>query len=139
MTRLSRQSRLRQWPMPCLVWDCRRGPRRRDHDGGARRATGRDRPQGRGGPGRDFLGILLCYGVFGPISRKLASMNTDDATYYNCLRTGLASFVKGAPPILAVEFARRSLPHAIRPTFKEAEDAVRGGVAPGPLLKAAAA
>jgi chemotaxis protein MotA len=74
-----------------------------------------------------FLGILLCYGVFGPISNKLSSMNDDDATYYSCLRTGLAAFIKGAPPILAVEFARRSLPHEVRPSFKEAESAVRGG------------
>src|SRR6202034_3452116 len=35
-----------------------------------------------------FLGILLCYGVFGPVSSKLAGLNVDDATYYQCLRTG---------------------------------------------------
>jgi chemotaxis protein MotA len=74
-----------------------------------------------------FLGILLCYGVFGPLAAKLTSMNSDDATYYQCLRTGLAAFIKGAPPILAVEFARRSLPHEVRPSFKDAEAAVRGG------------
>jgi chemotaxis protein MotA len=74
-----------------------------------------------------FLGILLCYGVFGPLASKLTAMNTDDATYYQCLRTGLAAFIKGAPPILAVEFARRSLPHEVRPSFKDAEAAVRGG------------
>jgi chemotaxis protein MotA len=77
-----------------------------------------------------FLGILLCYGVFGPLSSKLAGLNNDDAVYYQCLRTGLAAFIKGAPPILAVEFARRSLPHEVRPSFKDAEAAVRsGGVA----------
>jgi chemotaxis protein MotA len=74
-----------------------------------------------------FLGILLCYGVFGPLAAKLTSMNNDDATYYQCLRTGLAAFIKGAPPILAVEFARRSLPNEVRPSFKDAETAVRGG------------
>src|ERR1043165_1647254 len=73
-----------------------------------------------------FLGILLCYGVFGPLAARLSSMNADDATYYQCLRTGLAAFVKGAPPLLAVEFARRSLPNAVRPSFKDAEAAVRG-------------
>jgi chemotaxis protein MotA len=74
-----------------------------------------------------FLGILLCYGVFGPVSSKLAGMNNDDATYYQCLRTGLSAFIKGAPPLLAVEFARRSLPHQMRPSFKDAEAAVRSG------------
>jgi chemotaxis protein MotA len=74
-----------------------------------------------------FLGILLCYGVFGPLSSKLASINGDDAIYYQCLRTGLSAFIKGAPPLLAVEFARRSLPHEVRPSFKDAEAAVRSG------------
>jgi chemotaxis protein MotA len=74
-----------------------------------------------------FLGILLCYGVVGPLAAKLTTMNSEDATYYQCLRTGMAAFVKGAPPILAVEFARRSLPHEMRPSFKEAETAVRSG------------
>jgi len=77
-----------------------------------------------------FLGILLCYGVFGPLAMKLSAMNTDDATYYQCLRTGLASFIKGAPPLLAVEFARRSLPREVRPSFQDAEAAVRGTPAP---------
>lgn len=86
-----------------------------------------------------FLGILLCYGVVGPISSKLASINSDDAIYYQCLRTGLAAFVKGAPPILAVEFARRSLPHEMRPSFKQAEDAVRGAGRSGSSEEAAAA
>lgn len=74
-----------------------------------------------------FLGILLCYGVFGPLSSKLAGLNNDDVTYYQCLRTGLGAFVKGAPPLLAVEFARRSLPQEMRPSFKDAETAVRSG------------
>jgi chemotaxis protein MotA len=77
-----------------------------------------------------FLGILLCYGLVGPIASKIAASNTEDATYYQCLRTGLAAFVKGAPPALAVEFARRSLPHDLRPLFKDVENVVRSaGVA----------
>src|SRR5271163_3782320 len=49
-----------------------------------------------------FLGILLCYGVFGPLAAKLAGMNSEDVTYYQCLRNGLSAFIKGAPPLLAV-------------------------------------
>lgn len=80
-----------------------------------------------------FLGILLCYGAFGPLAAKIATLNAEDATYYQCLRTGLAAFVKGAPPSLSVEFARRSLPHDVRPPFKDVEAAVRsaGAVATG--------
>lgn len=74
-----------------------------------------------------FLGILLCYGAVGPLASKIAAMNVEDGTYYQCLRTGLAAFVKGSPPALAVEFARRSLPHEVRPDFKDVESAVRSG------------
>jgi chemotaxis protein MotA len=72
-----------------------------------------------------FLGILLCYGLVGPLASKIAALNAEDGTYYQCLRTGLAAFVKGSPPSLAVEFARRSLPHEMRPDFKKVEAAVR--------------
>jgi hypothetical protein len=37
------------------------------------------------------------------------------------------SFIKGLPPIIAVEFARRNVPQAARPTFKEMETHCRGG------------
>jgi chemotaxis protein MotA len=35
--------------------------------------------------------------------------------------------VKGSAPILAVEFARRSIPADLRPSFKDFEAACRGG------------
>ena len=73
-----------------------------------------------------FLGILLCYGIVGPIANKISSVNKEDITYYQCLRAGITAFVKGAPPFLAVEFARRSLPQALRPSFKDVDAAMRG-------------
>src|ERR1019366_4079901 len=53
-----------------------------------------------------FLGILLCYGFLGPLAGMMGKINDSEAQYYNCLRTGLIAFVRGAAPILAVEFAR---------------------------------
>jgi len=38
----------------------------------------------------------------------------------------MIAFVRGAAPILAVEFSRRSIPAEVRPSFKEMEDACRG-------------
>ena len=73
-----------------------------------------------------FLGILLCYGFLSPMAANMSSINEAEAQYYNCLRTGLIAFVRGAAPILAVEFSRRSIPSAIRPSFKEMEAACRG-------------
>jgi chemotaxis protein MotA len=72
-----------------------------------------------------FLGILMCYGLVGPISSNMAKLNEGRAQYYQCLRQGLLSFLHGSSPILAVEFARRSLPSDLRPTFKDLEDTCR--------------
>jgi chemotaxis protein MotA len=73
-----------------------------------------------------FLGILLCYGIVGPISANMGKINEARAQYFQCLRHGILSFLHGSSPILAVEFARRSIPADLRPTFKELEETCRG-------------
>ncbi len=73
-----------------------------------------------------FLGILLCYGFLGPLASNLQKMNDAEADYLRCLRQGVIAFVKGSAPVLAVEFARRSIPSDLRPSFKEFETACRG-------------
>ena len=73
-----------------------------------------------------FLGILLCYGFLSPLASSMTHINEAEAVYYNCLRTGMVAFIRGAAPILAVEFSRRSIPSEVRPSFKEMEGALRG-------------
>ena len=68
-----------------------------------------------------FLGILLCYGLFGPLAASMAKINDAEGEYYTVLRVALISFIKGFPPIMAVEIARRSIPSGSRPTFQEME------------------
>lgn len=72
-----------------------------------------------------FLGILICYGFLSPLSVNMGHANEAESQYYHCLKTGLIAFVRGAPPILAVEFSRRSIPAEVRPTFQEMETSVR--------------
>ena len=74
-----------------------------------------------------FLGILLCYGFLGPLATNMQKMNDGQMEYLKFLRAGVMAFIKGAAPILAVEFARRQIPGHVRPTFKEMEGACRGG------------
>ena len=76
-----------------------------------------------------FLGILLCYGLFGPLAGSMSKINEAESEYYNFLRVAMISFIKGIPPIMAVEFARRTIPSACRPTFKEMEKTCKGGAA----------
>lgn len=74
-----------------------------------------------------FLGILLCYGLFGPLASNMAKTNDAESQYYNFLRVTLIAFAKGIAPILAVEFGRRSIPSDVRPSFQEMEKACKGG------------
>ncbi len=73
-----------------------------------------------------FLGIFLCYGFLGPLAANMSKINDAEGAYYACLRSGITGFLRGAAPILSVEFARRSIPADFRPTFKELEAACRG-------------
>jgi len=74
-----------------------------------------------------FLGILLCYGLFGPLAQAMSKQVEAEAAYLGFLRMGASGFVKGMSPIMAIELARRSIPSGVRPTFQEMEAACRGG------------
>jgi chemotaxis protein MotA len=76
-----------------------------------------------------FLGILLCYGLIGPLAQSLNKNIDAESQYYHTLRVALIAFSKGVAPIMATEFARRSIPSETRPTFKEMESTCRGGKA----------
>ena len=76
-----------------------------------------------------FLGILLCYGLVGPIAANMGKGSEEEHAYYHVLRVALVSFMKGTPPTVAVEYARRAIPGHVRPSFQEAESHIknRGG------------
>lgn len=87
-----------------------------------------------------FLGILLCYGLVGPIASSMSKIAEEEASYLHVLRVVMISFLKGSAPIMAVEFARRAIPGHVRPSFKEVEDICRrGGEAAAAAPEAAAA
>jgi len=73
-----------------------------------------------------FLGILMCYGLFGPIAGAMGKEQEAEGRYYGFLRMASLAFVKGVSPMMAVELARRSIPHGVRPSFQETEAACRG-------------
>lgn len=73
-----------------------------------------------------FLGILLCYGVAGPLSSNMAKSAEEHNSYLHVLRVLLVSFLKGAAPIIAVEMARRAIPAHLRPSFNEMEKSCKG-------------
>jgi chemotaxis protein MotA len=74
-----------------------------------------------------FLGILLSYGVVAPIAANIEKIVDAGSQFYQVMRAGLMAFSKGMAPSIAVEFARRAIPHEVRPTFREMEAACKGG------------
>jgi chemotaxis protein MotA len=74
-----------------------------------------------------FLGILLCYGLVGPLAANMAKTADEEREYLHVLRVLMISFLKGTAPIMAVEVARRAIPGHVRPSFKELEQTCRGG------------
>jgi chemotaxis protein MotA len=84
-----------------------------------------------------FLGILLCYGLVGPIAANMAKTADDEHAYYHVLRVLMLAFLKGISPIMAVEIGRRAIPGHVRPSFQEVEQNCRGGGA-APAAAAAA-
>ncbi|MFZ0636815.1 MAG: flagellar motor stator protein MotA [Candidatus Acidiferrales bacterium] len=85
-----------------------------------------------------FLGILLCYGLIGPIAVNMTKASEEEQAYYHVLRVLIVAFMKGAPPPLAMEYGRRAIPGHVRPSFQEAENYSKGKTAE-PAAPAAAA
>src|SRR5580704_819386 len=73
-----------------------------------------------------FLGILLCYGLIGPIADKMGKAAEEEGHFYHVVRIALIAFLKGSSPAMAVEFGRRAVPGHIRPSFQELENACKG-------------
>lgn len=73
-----------------------------------------------------FLGVLLAYGVIGPIASAMETRADAGVSYLSCLRTGIIAFAQGMSPLLVAEIARRSIEPEVRPSFQEVEGVVRG-------------
>lgn len=86
-----------------------------------------------------FLGILLCYGLVGPLAARMAKAAEEEHAYLQVMRVVMIAFLKGVAPIMAVEIGRRSVPGNVRPSFQEVEQACRGAVGSAPVAEAAAA
>ncbi|HTY85128.1 MAG TPA: flagellar motor stator protein MotA [Silvibacterium sp.] len=82
-----------------------------------------------------FLGILLCYGLVGPIGSYMSKEAEEEHAFLYVLRVLMVSFIKGNAPVQAVEMARRAVPLHVRPGFEEVEAACRGDQAHEPAAE----
>lgn len=74
-----------------------------------------------------FLGILASYGFLGPLSAKMGADIENEGQYLSVIKSALVSLQRGAPPLVCVEFARRSIGPGERPTFEEMDIATKEG------------
>jgi chemotaxis protein MotA len=86
-----------------------------------------------------FLGILMSYGFVAPLATSIETRVGDEQYYAFCIKAGLLAVYKGNPPAIAIEFARRVLPHDVRPSFNETEKFCRAAAGGGARQEAQAA
>ena len=74
-----------------------------------------------------FLGILMAYGVVGPMASKMEFIGHETHYKLNAVRACVLAYARGLHPMICVEFGRRALPSHLRPTFSELESCCREG------------
>ncbi len=73
-----------------------------------------------------FLGILIAYGFVGPIASAMEHRAHEAGKGFEVVKMALVASVRGYPPPVAVEFARKLLFSDVRPNFKDLEQQLRG-------------
>jgi chemotaxis protein MotA len=72
-----------------------------------------------------FLGILMCYGVMGPMAKNLEHRHQSDVKVLEAIKASVLAFAKDIPPRIAVEFGRRVMLGDDKPAFREVEEALK--------------
>jgi chemotaxis protein MotA len=73
-----------------------------------------------------FLGVLACYGFVGPTVTKMNNDIEAEGRYLEVIKAALIALQRGSPPLVCVEFARRTILPIDRPTFAEVDAAAKG-------------
>ncbi len=74
-----------------------------------------------------FLGVFACYGFVGPLATKMKNDMDSEGRYLSVIKAAMVALQKGAPPLVCVEFARRTIYPTERPTFDEMDTATKEG------------
>jgi chemotaxis protein MotA len=72
-----------------------------------------------------FLGVLGAYGIFAPLASKIQKNIDADGRYLKVVKAAMVALQKGAPPLVCVEYARRSIYPNERPSFEEMDSTTR--------------
>ena len=72
-----------------------------------------------------FLGILVAYGFVGPIAAAMEARAHEEGKAFEVVKMALVASVRGYPPTISLEFARKLLFSSVRPNFKDLEKELR--------------
>jgi chemotaxis protein MotA len=73
-----------------------------------------------------FLGVLLAYGIVGPMASRLKQVLEQDEQIFHAVKQVIIASLHGHPQPLVVESARSGLGDAVRPRLTELLDSLRG-------------
>jgi len=73
-----------------------------------------------------FLGVLLAYGIVGPMASRLKQVLEQDEQIFHAVKQVIIASLHGHPQPLVVESARSGLGDTVRPRLTELLDALRG-------------
>lgn len=72
-----------------------------------------------------FLGILIGYGFIGPVATAMEQKASQTQLLLQCIKVTILASLHNNPPIIAVEFGRKVLFSAQRPSFNQLNDEIK--------------
>jgi chemotaxis protein MotA len=72
-----------------------------------------------------MLGVFGAYGLIGPTATKIGNDIQAEGRYLECIKAAMVALQRGAPPLVCVEYARRTIMPEERPTFDELDKSTK--------------
>lgn len=72
-----------------------------------------------------MLGVFGAYGFIGPTATKMAADIEAEGRFLQCIKSAMVALQRGAPPIVCIEYARRTISPEERPSFDELDKATK--------------
>ena len=71
-----------------------------------------------------FLGVVLAYGLVGPMAVRLKDIVDGDGSFYKIIQSVLVAHLHGNAAQISVEIGRGDVPSTAQPSFAELEEAL---------------
>lgn len=68
-----------------------------------------------------FLGVLLAYGLVGPMATKMKAVFEEEVKFYEVIQAVLVAHLHGHAPQVSIETGRKAIPEDYMPSFLEVE------------------